>query len=41
MVEFGGCLGGGGVGGGGGGGLTNERPRSDHVISGPIKGLKK
>ena len=27
--------------GGGGGGLTNERPRTDHVITGPMRGLKK
>ena len=31
--------GGGGFGGGGRG--TNERPGSDHMISGPIRGLKK
>ena len=24
-----------------GGGLTNERPGTDHVISGPMRGLKK
>ena len=28
-------------GGGGGGGLTHERPQPDHVILGPMKGLKK
>ena len=25
----------------GGGGLTNERPQTDHVITGPMRGLKK
>ena len=24
-----------------GGGLTNERPRTDHVITGPMRGLRK
>ena len=28
------------LGGGRGGGLTNERPGTDHVISGPMRGLK-
>ena len=27
--------------GGGGRGLTNERPGTDHVISGPMRGLEK
>ena len=27
--------------GGGVGGLTNERPRTDHVITGPTRGLEK
>ena len=29
-----------GPGGGGGGGLPNERPRADHVITGPKRGLE-
>ena len=34
--------GGGGEGeGGGGGGLTNERPQTNHVITGPMRGLEK
>ena len=34
--------GGSGEGGGGGwGGLTNERPRTDHVITGPMRDLNK
>ena len=28
------------MGGGGGGGLTNERPPTDHVITGQMRGLK-
>ena len=32
---------GGRSGGGGWGGLTNERPQTDHVITGPMKGLEK
>ena len=31
----------GGGGGGGEGGRTNERPGTDHVTSGPMKGLEK
>ena len=31
----------GGGGGEGGGGLTNERPSTDHVITGLMRGLKK
>ena len=36
------CGGEGGAGGGGGwGGLTNERPQTGHVITGPMKSLEK
>ena len=34
-------LGGWGSRGGEEGGLTNERPQTDHVITGPMRGLKK
>ena len=33
MIFSGGCC--------GAGGLTNERPGTDHVITGPMRGLKK
>ena len=36
-----GAGGGGGVGGGRKGGRSNEGPGTDHVISGPMRGLKR